>query len=82
MSTPYSQPVLRTEREHDLYDEGWAAGRASLAVDLEAAFRAGAAHVMRPPSHVGEAARRYAEEHAPAVEIDIDIDEPAEEADE
>lgn len=50
MSSPRQRPHFTSERQHDAYDEGWAAGRELVATSLQEAFRAGAEYV-RGVSH-------------------------------
>lgn len=45
VSSPRQRPHFTSERQHDAYDEGWAAGRESIAASLADAFRAGAEYV-------------------------------------
>lgn len=45
MSAPRQRPHVTSERQHDAYDEGWAAGRELVAASLADAFRAGAEYV-------------------------------------
>lgn len=47
MSAPYSQPHLRTEREHEAFGEGVARGRELMRASLQDAFRAGAEYMRR-----------------------------------
>ena len=71
MSPPRNRPHFTTECQHDAYDDGWAAGRATYQAALADAFRAGAEYVLRaarPPYgcivlpdeiQIGDAAKSY-----------------------